>query len=91
LARYSLIIKNLVFTALVQFGANQNPPKTFGKLVNEILTEYAEAHTDVELNITRQCFTCVDYLSDRCENALSPHYKKRPPFKKGCVKYEKRN
>jgi len=37
LARYYLILKDVTYVKLVKIGASQNPPKSMGKLINEIL------------------------------------------------------
>ena len=42
MARYPLIVKVKTYIAIIQYGASLNPPKTFGKLANEILDQWAQ-------------------------------------------------
>jgi hypothetical protein len=41
MAKYNLYCRDKTYIAIVQYGASLNPPKTFGKLANEILDRWA--------------------------------------------------
>lgn len=92
MARYSLIMRDLVYTAIVQYGANLDPPKTFGKLANEILSEWAAKIPEYR-DLIRDCYSCAGHDNRNlgiCGNRESRFFNKDAPLKRGCKDHVKK-
>jgi len=63
MARYNLIMKDEIYIALIQIGAARG--LSFGKLANQILSEYVASQTGKEVNILK-----YKHLADRTDREL---------------------
>lgn len=90
LARYSLIMKDTIYSALVQHGANLEPTKTLGRLINDILNQYAENIPEYFEVLPKTCMYCLFNGQGICVNKKSLNWNKNIFIKKGCVVFERR-
>ena len=59
MARYNLILRDATYVTLVKIAASNNPPKSIGKLINEILDrETAKLTADGHLPSQKICIVC---------------------------------